>query len=75
MRVVEPVIVFAGDDLDARMIWSRLEGHGIEAELVDQYIGTLAPWYLAGGGAGAVKVVVAAVDLEKARDVREGEDT
>jgi hypothetical protein len=75
MSVVEPVIVFAGDDIEARLVWSRLGGYGIEAELVDQHIGSLAPWHVTGGGAGAVKVVVAAVDLEKARDVLEGDDT
>lgn len=70
-----PVVVFSGDDIEARLVWSRLEGHGINAKLMNQNIGSLAPWQSAPGGAGAVQVVVASRDLEKARDVLEDEVT
>jgi hypothetical protein len=75
MSTADPVIVFAGDAFEARLVWSQLKGHGVAAELVDEHAGTWVPFQVAGGGAGAVKVVVAAVDLERAKDVLEGDDT
>ena len=62
-----PVEVFAGKQWEAAMVKSLLENAEIEAFLLDEFTGTLAPWYTAGGGAGAVKVLVANGDAEKAR--------
>ncbi len=64
--MTEPVVVYTGDAMQARIAWSALRGRGIAAELYDQYVGTI--YSSAGPGIG-VKVVVAAADVSAARDV------
>lgn len=51
------------------MVKSLLENAEIEAFLIDENTGTLAPWYTSGGGAGSVKVTVSNLDYEKAKAV------
>jgi hypothetical protein len=68
---IEPVEVFAGTTWEAGIVKSLLESEGIEAFLNDEFTGTLAPWYTAGGGAGAVRVIVSSLDYEKAKPVVE----
>lgn len=64
-----PVIVFEGNDWEASMVKSLLENAEIEVFLKDERMGVLAPWNVAGGGAGSVKVIVSNVDLVKAEEV------
>jgi len=64
-----PVEVFSGTGWEAELVKSLLENAEIEAFLIDENTGTLAPWYTAGGGAGSVKVTVSNLDLEKAKSV------
>jgi len=64
-----PVEVFSGTIWDAELVKSILEDHGIETFLFDENIGTLAPWYAAGGGAGSVRVMVSNFDAGTARDL------
>ncbi len=59
--------VYAGNILEAGMVQSLLESADINAFLKDEIMGTLQPWWAAGGGAGAVKVMVSTADLESAR--------
>ena len=66
---IEPVVVFSGTIWEAELVKSLLENAEIEVFLLDENTGTLAPWYTAGGGAGAVKVVVSTLDYEKAEAV------
>ncbi|MBL7972401.1 MAG: DUF2007 domain-containing protein [Prolixibacteraceae bacterium] len=66
---IYPVVVFEGNDWEASMVKSLLNNAEIEAFLKDEKMGVLAPWNVAGGGAGSVKVIVADTDLEKAREV------
>lgn len=54
-----PVIVYDGTYLDAAIVKSMLEDANIECFFKDELMGTLAPWDVVGGGAGAVKLVVA----------------
>jgi hypothetical protein len=61
------VTVFAGPSFEAGMVRSLLERHGIAAHPDDENIGTVAPHLAAGGGAGAVKVLVAQNNVERAR--------
>ncbi len=65
----ELVIVYAGNTVDAGFVKSLLEGSGIETFLKDEAMGTLAPWYVTAGGAGAVKVMVARRDLDMAETI------
>ena len=66
-----PVEIFSGDLYEAEMVKNLLENENIEAFLKDEYIGTIAPWYSAPGGAGSVKVIVLSEYYEKARLVVE----
>jgi hypothetical protein len=64
---VSSLIVFAGSAIEAAMVQSFLESNGIPAELIDEHVGTMAAHIAAPGGAGAVKVAVAASDAAKAK--------
>lgn len=63
---LDPVEIFAGTSWEAGMLISILADNEIEAFLNDVNVGTVAPWVAEPGGAGAVKVVVAVKDYEKA---------
>lgn len=63
----EPVVVFAGSALDARLKQSLLEANGIMSILLDENVGELAPWKAAPGGVGAVKVAVRHADVARAQ--------
>lgn len=64
-----PVVVFSGSILQAEMLKSVLEDEGIKAYLQDETMGTLAPFIAAPGGLGAVKVLVAGRDADRAREI------
>lgn len=68
-RENETITVFAGNALEANIIKGLLEDDGMTVFLKDEIIGTIAPFYAAAGGVGAVKIVVAKQDAEKARSV------
>lgn len=54
-----PTVVFSGKIWEANLVKNLLENEGIPAFLKDEFVGTIAPWYIAPGGVGSVKVVVA----------------
>lgn len=66
---IYPVVVFEGNDWQAAMVKSLLENAEIEVFLKDEKMGVIAPWNVAGGGAGSVKVIVSNFDLERAKEV------
>lgn len=68
---IYPVEVFDGNDWNASMVKSLLDNAEIEAFVKDEKMGVLAPWNVAGGGAGSVKIFVSNVDLQKAKEVIE----
>ena len=49
------VVVLRARVMDATIVKGLLESWDIEAVLLDEYVGTLAPWYVAPGGAGLSK--------------------
>ncbi|MFD1258657.1 DUF2007 domain-containing protein [Mucilaginibacter terrae] len=63
------VTVFAGTPLDAGMIHSLLEEEGIPAFIQNELMGSIAPWQIVAGGAGAVKVQVSNMHEEQARQI------
>lgn len=65
----EPLVVFAGNIIEAGMIKSLLEDSEIKAYLKDELMGTMNPWWVTPGGVGSVKVVVSPWDKEKAMEV------
>jgi len=68
---IKSVEVFAGTIMEAEMVKSFLENAEIEAYLINENTGTMAPWYTAPGGMGAVKIVVSSLDSEHAKQVVE----
>jgi hypothetical protein len=66
---IRSTIVFAGTSLEAAMVKSLLENAEIQAFLKDEIYGTLEPWVVAPGGAGAVKVIISSADAERAKQV------
>lgn len=65
----ESIVIYAGTSIDAGFVKSLLEDASIGAFLKDEIMGTLAPWLVAPGGVGAVKVVVARRDLDRAKPI------
>lgn len=68
-KEIYPVVVFEGNDWQAAFLKSLLENAEIETFLKDEKMGVIAPWNVAGGGAGSVKVIVSNLDLERAKEV------
>lgn len=68
---IYPVEVFDGNDWETSMVKSLLDNAEIEAFVKDERMGVLAPWNVAGGGAGSVKIFVSNLDLDRAKEVIE----
>jgi hypothetical protein len=66
-----PVPVFTGSLAEATLVRSALDAEGIPCYLENETLGRLVSWYVAPGGVGAVRVLVAPADLERARDLVE----
>jgi hypothetical protein len=64
-----PTEVFAGSPWQAGMVRSLLEDAGISAYVRDEIMGTMNPWWVAPGGAGAISVFVAEEDYEAAKGI------
>ena len=59
--------VFAGTSIDAEIVRSLLEDSDIKSFLKDDNMGTIAPWHVSAGGAGAVKIIINSNDYDKAK--------
>lgn len=68
---IYPVEVFDGNDWAASLVKSLLDNAEIESFIKDEKMGVLAPWNIAGGGVGAVKIFVSNIDFERAKEVVE----
>jgi hypothetical protein len=67
----DSTVIYSGNIVQADLLKCLLEGAGIPARLEDEFVGMIAPYAAAPGGAGAVKVIVAAGDVERARRIVE----
>jgi hypothetical protein len=65
----ELVVVFSGVLTEAGLYKGLLESHGISAHLIDPIMGGLAPYMVAPGGVGAVKLQVARKDAKEAQAI------
>lgn len=65
----KPTVVFSGKIWEANLVKNLLENSGIPAFLKDEFVGTIAPWYIAPGGVGSVKVVVAEKHVAEAQSI------
>jgi len=63
------VVVHAGNAIETGFVQSLLEEYGIPTVLRDEIMGAIAPWYIAPGGVGAVKILIARRDYERARAI------
>ncbi len=63
--------VFAGNIAEVGLIQSLLDKDGIKSWLRDEIMGTLNPWYVVPGGAGAIKVLVLKADFDQAKSIVE----
>jgi hypothetical protein len=61
------VCIFSGSPVNAEMIKEILDDNGIAANFKNQYMGTIAPWYVSGGGASPAEVEVFIKDETLAR--------
>lgn len=68
---IELIEIFSGSSIEAEIVKSILNDNEIEAFLKDEYMGTLAPWYAAPGGAGSVKVIISNLDYTQAKIIVE----
>lgn len=66
---IKAVEVFSGQFWEVELVKSLLENAEINAYLVDEFQGTMAPWVVSPGGAGSIKVTVSSADYENARQV------
>ena len=66
---IYPVEVFDGNEWETSMVKSLLDNAEIESYPKDERMGVLAPWNVSPGGAGSVKIFVANVDYERAKEV------
>ena len=60
------IVIFSGNPIDSEMVKNMLVEEGISASLKNQFIGTIAPWQVSGGGFEPVEVVIFERDREKA---------
>ncbi len=65
----ELIVVYAGNSIAAGFLKNLLETEGIKAFLKDEIMGTIAAPYVSPGGVGAVKVVIAKRDIDKAKPI------
>ena len=66
---IKPIEVFRGTLMEAEIVKSLLENAEIIAFLQDENMGFLAPWNVASGGVGSVKIIVSSEESEKAKIV------
>jgi hypothetical protein len=64
-------IIYSGNIVQADLLKCVVKGQGIRVILQDEILGMVAPWYVAAGGAGEVKVAIAKSDVDKARPIVE----
>lgn len=60
------IVVFKGNPMDSEIVKDILNDNGIIANLKNQLMGTIAPWYVSPGGFEPVEVEVLVENKEKA---------
>lgn len=63
--------VFAGSSIEAEIVKSMLQDSDIDVFLKNENMGTIAPWHVSAGGAGAVKIIINSNDYDKAKMIIE----
>lgn len=63
--------LYSSSFLEVHMIKNLLESSGVETFIKDEYMGTLAPFDAAAGGAGSVQLITRRKDYDGARKIIE----
>ncbi len=66
-----PIEIYSGNPWQVGMVKTLLENSGIKVYMQDVIMGTLNPWWTAGGGAGAIRLFILDNDYEKAKEIVE----
>lgn len=61
--------IYSSSPIEAQMVNGLLQDAEIDTFIKDELMGSIAPWYVAGGGAGAVKIVINSKDYDRARAI------
>ena len=65
-KEIKPVIIYSGDIFKASYIKSVLEENGINAYFQNEYMSSIAPWYVEPGGSNTLKLIVSNLDYDQA---------
>lgn len=65
----EIIIIFEGNQIDSVIIKDLLIDNGINANLKNQLMGTIAPWQVSPGGFEPIKVEILSKDKDKALEL------
>ncbi|MFZ4413277.1 MAG: putative signal transducing protein [Bacteroidales bacterium] len=61
-----PIEIYSGSPWQVGMVKTLLEDAGIMVYMQDVIMGTLNPWWTAGGGAGAIRLFISDNDYDTA---------
>lgn len=65
----EIIVIFEGNQIDADIIKDLLIDNGINVNLKNQLMGTIAPWQVSPGGFEPIKVEILSKDKDKALEL------
>ncbi|MDX5586465.1 MAG: DUF2007 domain-containing protein [Aureibaculum sp.] len=65
------IVIFEGNSIDSEVIKEILIENGINANLKNQLMGTIAPWQVSAGGFEPVKVEILSKDKDQALELIE----
>lgn len=65
----EIIIIFEGNLVDSEVVKDLLIENGINANLKNQLMGTIAPWQVSPGGFEPVKIEILSKDKDKALEL------
>jgi hypothetical protein len=63
------IVIFEGNPIDSEIVKDILIENGINANLKNQLMGTIAPWHVSSGGFEPVKVEILSDDKDKALEL------
>ncbi|HEY1023752.1 MAG TPA: DUF2007-related protein [Sphingobacteriaceae bacterium] len=68
-HAINPVEIFSGSLWEAEVIQGLLSTEGIETYVQDDHAGTIAPWRMVSSGIDTVKLLVADLEEQRARQI------
>jgi len=65
----ELIVIFRGNPADAGIVHEILNDNGIMANLRNELMGSIAPWYVSPGGANPIEVEILDKDKDAAQEL------